>query len=197
VELLMRAREFMIEQQWLKPVVEPIAKKILPWIKKAGGSIANLSANAVSQGISNVERAGVKLLPLGNENKVVQISGRPIVVVDVDGIPIPFYVSTGRGGKASVASNQWYPFWGIGSDGWFNKGTEDMIRSQYNNPKLQNIANILNKNFKDVLNHVDELPNGNSSISVINGGKQPMSYKEAVSNLDAFWKRMENMARTL
>jgi len=185
----MRATEFVAEQL--------LSKLLSPLIKKSVAAIPRLSVNAIAQGIFNVERAGVKLLPLGNQTKIVQISGRPIVVADVGGIPIPFYVSTGRGGKASVASNQWYPFWGIGSDGWFNKGTEDMIRSQYNNPKLQNIANILNKNFKDVLNHVDELPNGNSSISVINGGKQPMSYKEAVSNLDAFWKRMENMARTL
>jgi len=115
----------------------------------------------------------------------------------VGGIPIPFYVSTGRGGKASVASNQWYPFWGIGPDGWFNKGTEDMIRSQYNNPKLQNIANALNKNLKDVPGYVDELPNGNSALDIINGGKQPASYAQATSNIDAFEKRMLNMARTL
>jgi hypothetical protein len=196
VELLMRAQEFVIEQ-WFKPLVAPIAKQVLPLIKKSGGAIAKLSANAISQGISAVERGGVKLLPLGgNQSKIVQISGRPIVVADVGGIPMPFYVSTGRGGK-NLASNQWYPFWGIGSDGWFNKGTEEMIRSQYNNPKLQNIADILNKNFKDVLSYVDELPNGNSAINVINGGKSPMSYKDASSNIDAFWQRMSNMARTL
>ena len=184
----MRATEFVDEQ---------LLKFLSPLIKKSVGAIPKRSVNIISQSISNVERAGVKLLPLGNQTKIVQISGRPIVVADVGGIPIPFYVSTGRGGKASVASNQWYPFWGIGPDGWFNKGTEDMIRSQYNNPKLQNIANALNKNFKDVLDYVDELPNGNAAIDTINGGKQPASYAQATSNIDAFWKRMSNMARTL
>ena len=185
----MRATEFINEQL--------LSKLLSPLVKKSVGAIPRLSVNAIAQGISNIERAGVKLLPLGNQTKIVQISGRPIVVADVGGIPIPFYVSTGRGGKASVASNQWYPFWGIGPDGWFNKGTEDMIRSQYNNPKLQNIANALNKNLKDVLGYVDELPNGNSAMDIINGGKQPMSYAQVVSNVDAFEKRMLNMARTL
>ena len=184
----MRATEFVDEQ---------LLKFLSPLIKKSVGAIPKRSVNIISQSISNVERAGVKLLPLGNQTKIVQISGRPIVVADVGGIPIPFYVSTGRGGKASVASNQWYPFWGIGPDGWFNKGTEEMIRSQYNNPKLQNIANALNKNFKDVLDYVDELPNGNFAMDIINGGKQPASYAQATSNIDAFWKRMSNMARTL
>ena len=184
----MRATEFVDEQ---------LLKFLSPLIKKSVAAIPKRSVNIISQSISNVERAGVKLLPLGSQTKIVQISGRPIVVADVGGIPIPFYVSTGRGGKASVASNQWYPFWGIGPDGWFNKGTEDMIRSQYNNPKLQNIANALNKNFKDVLGHVDELPNGNAAMDTINGGKQPMSYAQATSNIDAFEKRMSNMARTL
>jgi hypothetical protein len=185
----MRATEFINEQL--------VSKLLSPLIKKSVEATARLSVNAIAQGISSVERAGVKLLPLGDQTKIVKISGRPIVVADVGGIPIPFYVSTGRGGKAGVASNQWYPFWGIGPDGWFNKGTEDMIRSQYNNPKLQNIANALNKNFKDVLGHVDELPNGNAAMDTINGGKQPMSYAQATSNIDAFEKRMSNMARTL
>lgn len=149
-------------------------------------------------GVSAAEQSGVKLMPLpGSEFKMVQIGGRPIVVANVDGFPIPFYVSTGRGGKTTVASNQWYPFWGIGSDGWFNKGTEQQINSHYDNPQLKRIADVLNKTLPDVLNNRSSIPDGRGAIDVINAGKSPMAYKTGSANPEPSLKKMDNMGKSL
>jgi len=168
VELLMRATEFIVE------------------------------ANSLPEGIAAAEKFGVKLMPLpGSDFKMVQIGGRPIVVANVDGIPVPFYVSTGRGGKASVASNQWYPFWGIGSDGWFNKGSERQINSYYDNPQLKSIADVLNKALPNVLSNRSAIPDGGSSIEAINAGKSPIAYKQGSANPEPSLKKMDNMGKSL
>jgi hypothetical protein len=47
---------------------------------------------------------------------------RNIVVVNINGVHMPFYMSTGLGGKENVQPGLWYPFFGI-KDGWLNKGS--------------------------------------------------------------------------
>jgi hypothetical protein len=168
VELLMRAREFSFE------------------------------SNPLPDGIVAAEQSGVKLMPLpGSDFKMVQIGGRPIVVANVNGFPIPFYVSTGGGGKASVASNQWYPFWGIGSDGWFNKGSERQINSYYDNPQLKSIADVLNKALPNVLSNRSLIPDGGGAIEAINAGKSPIAYKQGSANPEPSLKKMDNMGKSL
>ena len=69
--------------------------------------------------------------------KMIDIASRKIVLVNINGTAVPFYCSTGKGGKAGVASGKWYPFFGIGNDGWMNKGTESQINSYYGNQLLK------------------------------------------------------------
>ena len=40
--------------------------------------------------------------------------GRPVMLIDIDDVRVPFYVSTGKGGKKNVPVGQWYPFFGMG-----------------------------------------------------------------------------------
>lgn len=75
---------------------------------------------------------------------LIQISGRAVVVVDVNGINIPFYMSSGRGGKQNVPSGKWYPFFGVDNRGWFNKTSEEDINNFYGIPEFKSIAQILN-----------------------------------------------------
>jgi len=155
-------------------------------------------SNSLPDGIAAAEQSGVKLMPLpGSDFKMVQISGRPIVVANVNGFPIPFYVSTGSGGKANVASNQWYPFWGIGSDGWFNKGSERQINSYYDNPQLKRIADVLNNSLPNVLSNRSAIPDGSGAIAVINVGKGPITYKQISANPEPSLKKMDNMGKSL
>jgi len=155
-------------------------------------------ATSLPDGVAAAEQSGVKLMPLpGSDFKMVQIGGRPIVVVNVNGFPIPFYVSTGSGGKATVASNQWYPFWGIGSDGWFNKGSERQINSYYDSPQLKIIADVLNKTLPNALSSRSAIPDGGGAIETINAGKSPIPYKQGSASPETSLKKMDNMGKSL
>ena len=46
---------------------------------------------------------------------------------------MPFYLSTGKGGKKDVTSGKWYPIFGIGQDGWLNKLSGTEINNYYGN----------------------------------------------------------------
>jgi len=55
---------------------------------------------------------GTEVIESGNTN-VINCEGRNIVVVNIDGFHMPFYMSTGSGGKKNVPAGRWYPFFGI------------------------------------------------------------------------------------
>jgi hypothetical protein len=130
---------------------------------------------ALAAKTGRAERVGLQLHNLpGTQDKIVQIGTRPIVVVDIDGFAAPFYVSTGSGGKAGVPVGKWYPFFGIGEKGWFNKGwTEEMINTYYGNAKLARVARVLDSSIGDVRNLAGEMVSGQPALGVINAGKQP------------------------
>lgn len=75
---------------------------------------------------------------------------RPVIVANIDGVNVPFYISSGDGGKAGVATGKWYPFAGIGQDGWFNKGTDAQMTACYGSERLRAVADYLNKTYGDV-----------------------------------------------
>ena len=129
--------------------------------------------------ISSAESAGIKLMPLGDD-KIVQLGGRPIVVVDVGGRTVPFYVSTGGGGKAGVPTGKWYPFFGIGKNGFFNKGWEEaQINNYYGNQTLAHVARTLDNTFGNVLGHVNRMNPGQPVLGQINAGFKPVSYSDS------------------
>lgn len=76
-------------------------------------------------------------------NNMVNYYHRNIVIVNINGVHMPFYMSTGLGGKENVQPGLWYPFFGI-KDGWLNKGSQDQINSFYGSPILQAITEQLN-----------------------------------------------------
>jgi len=96
------------------------------------------------------ETKNVTLVPFGMHpayNRPVYIyeyASRWTVVVNRNNLSLPFYWSTGLGGKENVPAEKWYPFFGIGPDGWLNKGTEAMILEYYGSNLLKNIAQALN-----------------------------------------------------
>jgi hypothetical protein len=100
--------------------------------------------------LQSARSSGIKLVPITINpitNKPVYIydnAGRYTVIVDMGGFTLPFYVSRGDGGKKSVPVDKWYPFFGIGSDGWMNKGGEKMIMDFYSSAKLKSVADKLN-----------------------------------------------------
>ena len=93
---------------------------------------------------------------VGPANDATQ--GRVVVLKEVNGVKVPFYISTGRGGKKGVATGQWYPYFGTGPDGWFNKGTEALVNNFYNTPELRTAAAELNKTLGDIRPDMATLP---------------------------------------
>ena len=137
-------------------------------------------------GIKATLQAGVKLIPIQSNNhatgKPIYIhdySGRYTVLVDMGGISVPYYVSTGLGGKAGVAVDKWYPFFGIGSDGWINKGSEANINDFYGSNKLKRVAQVLNNTLglpsraKNVSGWPGNRGDENYFISAVNRGLDP------------------------
>lgn len=75
---------------------------------------------------------------------------RVTVLVEINGVKIPFYISTGEGGKENVEIGKWYPFFGVGGEGWFNKTSESDINDYYGSPELRAVAEWLDANLGDI-----------------------------------------------
>ena len=99
-------------------------------------------------------------------------NNRIMTIAEVNGVKIPFYLSTGRGGKKTVPAGKWYPFFGYGKDNWINKGAEEDINNFYGVPELKEVADKLNKEIGDIRNEMDtgRIPFGWD-------GKKPISEK--------------------
>jgi hypothetical protein len=126
-----------------------------------------------------------------NTAKVVNTGSRIVAVYKVRGVNIPFYISTGGGGKASVPTGKWYPVFGIHSSGWLNKGTEESINKFYGSKELARGAEILNKYLGDLRSVEDKIPLMKpDGYSIINKNLKPMSWDEVDSNVTEFKKRI-------
>lgn len=128
-------------------------------------------------------QGGGKAVKSEGESEIIDFAGRKIVIMDVDGQDVPFYLSTGKGGKEGVKEGEWYPFFGIDpEEGWINKTTEDEINDYYGSPELKATAEWLNENVGDVRNdesipkvkatgsHVDFI-NESMDITPVQNGK--------------------------
>lgn len=100
----------------------------------------------------------------GESYPIVGWSNRAFIVIDINSTAMPFYLSSGEGGKANVPSGRWYPFFGVGSDGWLNKGTEDAIAKYYLSKPLENISKQLDSLIGDIRTDIKTLPAANYRI---------------------------------
>lgn len=79
-----------------------------------------------------------------SSNNVVHAGDRVFVLAEFNGIRIPFYISTGDGGKEKVPVGKWYPI--FGHMGWVNKGSQEEINDAYGSKALKDIKNWLDQN---------------------------------------------------
>lgn len=95
-----------------------------------------------------------KIKPLtvgGNTSPVWDYMGRPVAMLQHGNTEVPFYVSSGSGGKKNVKAGLWYPFAGIGiMTDWLNKGSQSDINNYYNNKGLRDIAESLDRDLGTV-----------------------------------------------
>ena len=130
--------------------------------------------------------------------KVVNTGDRIMAVLNVRGVNIPYYISTGGGGKASVPTGKWYPIFGRHSSGWLNKGGEDSINKSYGSNVLALGSSRLNNMLGDLSSMESQIPfMKKSGDAIINRDLQPMSYAEVSANPDEFKKRVNSFLAKL
>jgi hypothetical protein len=108
-------------------------------------------------------------------SKILNYDERYIVILDVNGVAVPFYRSTGKGGKTDVKAGKWYPFFGIGTGDsavgtrlyWIiktgGKGTrahpELNMNDYYGSPSMRKYAGMLDRVYPvDVLSQMTGMP---------------------------------------
>jgi len=112
---------------------------------------------------------------------LAKYSYRHIALININGVNMPFYQSTGEGGKENVAAGKWYPFFGIGSDGWLNKGQQNQIIDYYGSPQLKAVASKLDAATGDIRDLYSKLvvtaKEGGPIFAIINQDMNPSVHK--------------------
>ena len=89
---------------------------------------------------------------------VIELGGRKIVIANIGGTKVPFYLSTGMAGKDvlpekdRVPAGKWYPIFGVGEDRWLNKGSLSDMTSFQKSESLKHVAKFLDNNLGDIRN---------------------------------------------
>ena len=178
----------------------PNANRVVP----AGGTAkpATTSEGAQRSALNEIPYDTVEFAgegqPLRRSNgksQVINFGGRMIVMRNVNGTMVPFYLSTGQGGKADVASGKWYPFFGIGTDGWINKTGGKEMTSYYGSEALRQAAEELDNTIGDIRNDnsVPKVSSTGQHIDFINQGLTPAENRQA----DTLTKVKENINRVV
>jgi hypothetical protein len=90
-------------------------------------------------------------------SKFVNLHGRPIAVVMVGKVRVPFYASSGQNPKKGVTPGKWYPLLGIcQKTGWFNKTPK--MKEYYGSEKLMAAAKNLDRFIGDVREDIETAP---------------------------------------
>lgn len=134
----------------------PDGERPIEKITLEGKSMDQLAKELVDNHLVNIPARGLTTKNLYNV-PMIDYYHRKMVLVDINGLKIPFYLSTGLGGKVNVESGKWYPVWGIDpQEGWINKTNETEINNFYGSPLLKAIAEALNNKYQNSL--PDEVP---------------------------------------
>ena len=154
------------------------------------------------QKINALLSSGLKIVPLpvsamkGKKYPVVSNGGRKIVLVDMGTIKLPFYCSTGEGGKENVAAGKWYPFFGI-ANGWFNKLGQSNINNYYGSEKAKSVAQKLDSVLGDVVNLIGSkafrsVRDDDMAVSAINQDLKP-AYPKTPETIEEFNNNVRNV----
>lgn len=176
------------------------------WVCTGAAYKSESVEQGVAEGLEHADKlSGLVDLPVfpsstnpSGTAKVVNTGDRIMAVLNVRGVNIPYYISTGGGGKASVPTGKWYPIFGRHSSGWLNKGGEDSINKSYGSNVLALGSSRLNNMLGDLSSMESQIPfMKKSGDAIINRDLQPMSYSEVSANPDEFKKRVNSFLAKL
>jgi hypothetical protein len=125
--------------------------------------------------------------------RIVDGGGRKIVMKSINGVLVPFYLSTGEGGKKTVPAGKWYPFFGVSEKGWINKLSEADIRDYYGSPEFKKAAEELDASIGDIREkqgYPRITTQGEAARTINKNGKlgveskQPDTYEKVKANVE-------------
>ena len=123
---------------------------------------------------------------------------RVAVVRNINGVNVPFYLSTGKGGKLDVPAGKWYPFFGLGSEGWVNKtGGKEMANYQ-GSEAFRMAALELDRTIGDIRGDIPKYPKApfsglgflNEGLTPVNNG--PGALQQVNANIASVLNRIED-----
>jgi hypothetical protein len=166
-------------------ILEVPAKNIAAKLKAAGvrfgvgaiGTPQKVTFDKIPYDTVEFAGEGQPLRRSSGTAEVINLGGRMIVMRDVNGVTVPFYLSSGAGGKTDVPAGKWYPFFGIGPDGWINKTGGKEMANYYGSEALRQAAEELDATVGDIRND-DSIPKAGSTgrhIDYINRGLSPVA----------------------
>ena len=110
------------------------------------------------------------------EAPIIDYGGRKITIKNINGVDVPFYLSSGLAGKKDVPAGKWYPFFGIGrGDGWINKTSSEEMANYYGVPEFRIAAEELDAEFGDIRSDesVPKVMDVGKHIDYLNEGFDP------------------------
>ena len=124
---------------------------------------------------------GQPLRKSSGQASVINYGGRMMTMRNVNGVMVPFYLSTGAGGKTDVPAGKWYPFFGIGSDGWINKTGGKEMSSYYGSNELKEAAEKLDQTVGDIREDtsIPKASTAGKHVDFINQGLTPSENGQA------------------
>ncbi len=144
-------------------LMESLASSVAGY-RRNNGWQTPLASNLALQNVPDANKTAAQqeieriIQPLeadGVASNVVDYAERKMVLLDINGVKVPFYRSTGLGGKEDVEAGKWYPFFGVGKIdgrlGWVTKtggkGTKNRpdlnMNDYYGSPTLKRYAQML------------------------------------------------------
>jgi hypothetical protein len=123
------------------------------------------------------------LIKFRGGNYLINSGGRIIVLRKFEdkNLIIPFYISTGSGGKQNVLTGKWYPFLGFATNGtWLIKSGENSINNGYYLKDFQDTMKKLDDKLGNLIKskYFLSIPRKNDSIDFSKDVNQ--SFKEKV-----------------
>lgn len=109
----------------------------------------NLNLERIPWEAKRFSVVGQPLTTETGESPVIEHQGRHMVSVMHNGVRVPFYRSTGAGGKKETTVGSWYPAMGVGEEGWINKTHGADLANYYNSDALRKIGEHLDEHVGD------------------------------------------------
>ena len=140
-----------------------------------GQKTSNVELTTIPYETTSFAGVGQPLQRSSGQSNIIDLGGRKIVLINVNGVQVPYYLSTGSGGKVDVPAGKWYPFFGVGKDGWINKTGGKEMADYYGSPALRDAAQTLDRQIGDIRNDnsVQRVSGTGPHIDAINAGFNP------------------------